>query len=269
MKTIDNWGLKQNLDPAVFAREVLIKLNVNTIPIQPRNLADQLGIKTDERPFPQEGYDGIFMRVGNGELIAVNENIKYESRKRFTFAHELGHSQIPWHKDIDYSCDIKKVSGCSNTDPKEKEANAFAAELMMPYKFFEADVSKRSLSFQTLDELAEDKYLTSLQATAIRFVTLVAEPCAVVLSENNKILWGINSRMFKARVLEKKDVSEFSYAFDFFKDGKELKGESNEVSAKAWIETRNPDSILLESSRSFSELKMVLTLLNVREKSIF
>lgn len=263
---LNDWSVKPRSAPDVYAREILLQLKINSLPIDPQKIAQQLGISADEGELPFD-LDGMFVREGDIEIIAINQNIKYLTRKKFSYAHELGHARLPWHGDTEHRCHKKDIAGHRNINPKESEANAFAAELMMPYKFFADDVKRRSFSFETLDELAEEKYVTSLTATAIRFVSLTQEPCAVVLVDNNKILWGYSSKTFYRRIKTKKEVTNESFAYDFFNSGAVLTGETNEVLARAWVETSNPDLTLLESSRSFSDLEVVLTLLNVPEKS--
>ena len=250
---LNDWSLKPRSAPEEYAREILLQLKINSLPIDPQKIAQQLGISADEGELPFD-LDGMFVREGDIEIIAINQNIKYLTRTKFSYAHE-------------HRCHKKDIAGHRNINPKESEANAFAAELMMPYKFFADDVKHRSFSFETLDELAEEKYVTSLTATAIRFVSLTQEPCSVVLVDNNKILWGYSSKTFYRRIKTKKEVTNERFAYDFFNSGAVLTGETNEVLARAWVETSNPDLTLLESSRSFSDLEVVLTLLNVPEKS--
>jgi len=263
---LNDWSLNPRLVPEVYAREILINLKINSLPIDPQDIAHKLGIFADEGPIPFD-VDGIFVRDETSEVIQVNENIRYLSRKRFSYAHELGHARLPWHGNTEYRCHKNEISGYRNINPKEKEANAFAAELMMPQKFIEDDVRRRSFSFETLDELAEEKYVTSLTATAIRFVSFNPESCAIVLSGDNKILWGFPSKTFYRKIKTKQLLTDRSFAYDFFNLETVLDGKTEEVLASAWVETNNPNLSILESSRSFTDLGVVLTLLQFLEKS--
>lgn len=79
-----------------------------------------------------DGIDGI--TVGIGELakpqILIDSNA-VPSRMKFTLAHEIGHVVIPWHTGTI----VSHVDQNDSDDlywQMESEANAFAAELLMP-----------------------------------------------------------------------------------------------------------------------------------------
>lgn len=77
-------------------------------------------------------------------------------RKRFAIAHEVGHYLlnhiIPSH-----------VSNLNSDDPKETEANIFAAELLMPFEWLKKDMSWNS----KIPDLAK-KYWVSQEAMGWR-----------------------------------------------------------------------------------------------------
>lgn len=263
MKEANNFFREESkLDPEVFARGVLRDLGINSLPIDPKYIAEKMGFTTDERPFHQDNVDGLLIRDDEGGFVVINSNIQYEPRKRFTYAHELGHAFIPWHRSqTEYRCSNLSIAGIGGDPVKEREANSFAAELMMPSQLFEYDVARTPFNFDSLSKLAEEKYSTSLQATALRFARFTVERCAVVLIHKGIIQWSYCSRTFKEKVRTGKKVTNLTHAFDFFDSGVILDGKSNEVYAKAWIETSDPDRIIKEQSRSFQDLEMVLTLL--------
>ena len=65
-------------------------------------------------------------------------------RQNFTTAHELGHLLLHDQEQlhIDHSFRVRLRSGVSSegTDEAEREANLFAASLLMPKEFLEADL---------------------------------------------------------------------------------------------------------------------------------
>ena len=61
--------------------------------------------------------------------IFIN-NVDTIPRQLFTAAHELGHFIL--HKDIEDDVLYRSTNPFQVKDPKEQEANAFAAELLMP-----------------------------------------------------------------------------------------------------------------------------------------
>ena len=255
------FSLIPGLHPSGYAREILFKVKADTLPIQPIEIAESLGLITDEKEFPDDRYDGLFMRIGEQGLIAVNKRISYESRKRFTYAHELGHATIKGHSDLEHRCTPRDIFRFNCVNKKEREANEFASELLMPTKFFLEDIKKREFNFATLEELAECKYETSLTATAIRFVKETLERCAVILVVNGIVEWGVKSSSFRFEIKTRKPVSENTFAWDYFNGGHQLDGKPERVLSNAWLNTSNPNSLVYESSKSFGNLGMVLTLL--------
>jgi Zn-dependent peptidase ImmA (M78 family) len=76
---------------------------------------------------------GKIIKEEANTTIEINmPNNRYEARKRFTLAHEIGHFCL--HQDIDGFVDDKKSLNRiqSHWNSYEIEANQFAAELLMP-----------------------------------------------------------------------------------------------------------------------------------------
>ncbi len=96
--------------------------------------------ETDLTPLGKElerSISGFIKRIDENVYIGI-EKSEYPYRKRFTLAHELGHyllhqqndsefEQIDFRDGIDFN-----GQGSYSSDPHEQEANAFAAELLMP-----------------------------------------------------------------------------------------------------------------------------------------
>ena len=56
-------------------------------------------------------------------------------RQNFTIAHELGHWTLG-HQPEDYDAMFRQTNEEKRYNPIEKEANCFAANLLMPVRFF-------------------------------------------------------------------------------------------------------------------------------------
>lgn len=98
-----------------------------------------------------EKFDGVSFITEKGyPVIIINKNFTND-RKRFTIAHELGH--IILHNEYNFP-----VSSYRN---KEKEANDFASEFLMPEN--EIKNSLRSLKMSYLGEL-KNYWLTSMSS---------------------------------------------------------------------------------------------------------
>ncbi|MCZ6678168.1 MAG: ImmA/IrrE family metallo-endopeptidase, partial [Candidatus Poribacteria bacterium] len=182
--------------PAECARQLLRELNVQAIPIQPREIAAQLQIAVWEREM-ESRYDGCLMRVGDAWGILLNSLIQSQSRKNFTTAHELGHYQLDQGKTVQYRCLREDLRAFDSHHLEERRANQFAVELLMPYPIFQADaVDLPEVGLPAIDTLAE-RYSTSLTSTAIRYTRLSQHVCAIVWSENRRIKYFAYSAGFR------------------------------------------------------------------------
>jgi Zn-dependent peptidase ImmA (M78 family) len=118
------------------ARNVLKDNFLSEPPINVYLLAKNYGLKIKEGLFPN-GYSNIsgFITISNGIPILYVNSDDSQNRKNFTVAHELGHWIL--HKDRvesdpNLAILFRIPLGTLNKDPLEKEANAFAAELLVP-----------------------------------------------------------------------------------------------------------------------------------------
>ena len=76
-----------------------------------------------------EHIDGVCWRGGDAVVLWVN-GTRPAVRRRFTLAHELGH--IRCGHDHDLPVETFKTLGGQDTDSREVQANAFAAQFLMP-----------------------------------------------------------------------------------------------------------------------------------------
>lgn len=125
-------------------------------------LAGKLGFDVDEFE-PTEDTDSISGAVAHEEqTIFVNKD-ELPSRKRFTIAHEIGH--IVLHGSEGNYVDYRHQIGPTDThNTKEREANRFAVELLMPRHIFDPLWSAYS---GDIDAIAEH-LLVSRQTAEIR-----------------------------------------------------------------------------------------------------
>ena len=96
------------------------------------SICKQLGIDIVEAPIKADAY----LKCEDGSSYIVLKESLNVNRKKFTIAHELGHFYIPWHSELMFGCDIKEMDFKNDYVPREKEANMFAAELLMPIEEF-------------------------------------------------------------------------------------------------------------------------------------
>lgn len=112
----------------------------------------------------------------------------YPRRLRFSIAHELGHFYIDEHREALLRGETHSSEpGFRSKNPKELQADEFAAALLIPGRLMDATIDKRG--FMSLDEVRDvsEKCETSLYSTTIRYVKMASEACLVVLAKNGDI----------------------------------------------------------------------------------
>jgi len=253
--------------PAERAKRLLYQLNIEDIPIQPRQIAERLGIYVWEREI-EGNYDGYLMRVGDDFGILINSAIKSEARKNFTVAHELGHYELDRNKKTNSACVIDEMYNPALNKQEESRANQFAVELLMPKLQFLADMNQmEEVGWEAIDSLAA-KYCTSLTSTAIRYVRSSPHICAIVLSEENKIKYFAYSKAFSkdnnCYLLKDMPLQNGSCAKRLFDRGlNDVEEISGETPLSCWFKGNSP-AMLFEHSRSLPRLKQVLSFIWLR-----
>jgi len=133
-----------------------------------------------------KGAEGRLIRKKSNGVITIRSSIRFAGRKRFTLAHELGHWEM--HDGCSqFICNERDMRDYGSS-PLEYEANGFAAELLMPTKHFRPQCQKDDLSWETIEQLAEE-FLTTLTATAIRCAQVSKHKLAIVWHENGYVKW--------------------------------------------------------------------------------
>lgn len=113
-------------------RNIHDEFAITVPPVNPVEIARQLGTKVLFVEF-EEGFgnvSGFFDCDDNA--IYVNRD-EYPLRQTFTVAHELGHKVLheEWARSSDYKV-LLRDSDYAAGEPHEKEANVFAANLLVP-----------------------------------------------------------------------------------------------------------------------------------------
>lgn len=123
---------------------------------------------------------GILYRQNDRRVIVVNQ-AHAEPRRRFTIAHEIGHlvlhKGVEVHVDSGFRINLRNPRSATAEDVEEIEANAFAANILMPAAWLRADVKDPTLDptdSRELDALAL-RYQVSPQAMVVRLASLFAD----------------------------------------------------------------------------------------------
>lgn len=168
---------------------------ITELPVCPFAIAEKKGITVQTRMSDDHGVSGFLMRVGNEFGIYFASHIDNEGFKRFSVAHELGHYFLPGHVDKLFpSGDGIHASRANFTssEPHERQADLFAAALLMPETLFKQAASRAGGGFPAIN-LLKDQCKTSITATAIRYAKFTDEPVAVIVSSGAHVQYAFIS----------------------------------------------------------------------------
>jgi IrrE N-terminal-like domain len=169
-------------------------------PIDPIKIAlkekDSLTIIGDDF---KNGFDGQLEFHPRHQKFLLFYNTKYDKglpqgehhpRTRFSICHELGHYYLERHNEFLRKGGRKHGSRgeFSNNYQIEREADTFAANLLMPGKIMSPLVNKGELNLSKI-ELWANTFKASHVSGAIRAVSLSHFPCAVVAIRDGRVVW--------------------------------------------------------------------------------
>jgi Zn-dependent peptidase ImmA (M78 family) len=127
--------------PAASATETLLSTiaDVNgcvTLPIDVEVIIEKMGIKVEQLDLDSSTSGLLVKDKANEPFKAVSNISNHPHRRRFTFAHELGHYIHSYQNlpDDQVAGKVEKRDELSSLgrDPEEIWANQFAASLLMP-----------------------------------------------------------------------------------------------------------------------------------------
>jgi Zn-dependent peptidase ImmA (M78 family) len=221
------------------------------------SICKQLGIEIIEAAIKADAY----LECDNGSSYIVLKKTLNSNRKKFTIAHELGHFYIPWHSDLMFGCDINEMDFKNDYAPREKEANLFAAELLMPEIQFRNNFSGK-INYIEVSRLA-NVFDVSFQAALNRCIDMTLEDCIVICSLNRQIKWFKATDQFPLHVNRKK-VSELSAAEDLC-DLQFFQTKVIEEPGYVWFSNADEESIE-EESILFPNFKEVISIIHLKNE---
>ena len=134
----------------IYAKAMLNELGIVGL-ADVREVAAQLKLELNE--VEVDGFDGALIRAEGVSFgaIAVRRGILEEGRKNFTIAHEIGHYVLPGHEKCDDVCLDTDIGNWSDAGRQlEREADEFAAELLIPTSYARPRFSETTPSLQTI-----------------------------------------------------------------------------------------------------------------------
>ena len=207
-------------------------------------------------------FDGALLRYEGEDLglILLRRGIKEAARKRFTLAHELAHYLLPGHGTEPLHCRQQEIeSWDENIANTEREANTFAAEILMPLSVV-APLTKRPPSFEMIEAIARS-CASSLTASAYRLIELSTWRVAMVWSVGGEAKWWRASEEFPFTI-KRGPLNANTFAADCFA-GTSLPDDFEDVPAEAWLTSYNlkAGAMIKEHSRCLPNYNAALTLL--------
>lgn len=254
----------EKLTPNQAANDVLEEYCVSSIEkLNLFDIADGESLIIEEKEL--DNYLGKIIFYPDCGIITINKNIKEFGQKRFTLAHEFGHfflerNQQRFNK---YSCSDTDINIYKSNKIAESNANSFAAELLMPKKFFKDFTDNKPLSLRLIFDIS-NYFNVSLTAASIRYAEEGKYPVAVIMCNQKGVLWSHFSLHFPLKFLPVGyNLRSESNACAFFSRG--IKKQTEEiVLARTWFADDfncRDDMYLIEQNLYFTNYNQVLTLL--------
>lgn len=151
------------------------------------------------KPASLPGFEGALVRAPKNKTgwgILYNQDVRSIGRINFTLAHEFGHYLI--HRidgPPDFDCTSQDTFGWdSDYKQREREANQFAANLLMPLDDFRGQLSDDVRP--SVDEISHcaDRYEVSFMAACLRWIDYTRVPAVFIVSRDGFVLWARSSK---------------------------------------------------------------------------
>jgi len=149
------------------AKEVLVQHKTSKPAIPVESIVKTYGIRVVLKPFDAEAdfndVSGMLYRTPADVVIGLNASHSV-TRQRFSLAHELGHFLL--HKGdvfVDAKVNFRNRLSAMGVDREEIEANAFAAELLMPAEMLSSDF------YEIFKRDNSDAHTSLIQSLATRY----------------------------------------------------------------------------------------------------
>lgn len=158
-------------------------------PVPIEQLARDVGI-VEFKALEADRFEGALLTDAekNNGVILMKAGAR-EERRRFTIGHELGHFLMPSHKG-NRQCtasDLWENRRDNIRQRQETEANRFSAGILMPKPWFIRDMNQLGEADVTHAQTLSQRYRTSLEATANRYIEITDDVCAYIFSKDGAV----------------------------------------------------------------------------------
>ncbi|AKR42353.1 ImmA/IrrE family metallo-endopeptidase [Methylophilus sp. TWE2] len=244
-------------DVISIAREFVSKVDVSNIreDLDPYISAINAKVKFEAM---EEGASGYTLTKPNGKHIIVVNSLESEERQRFTVCHEIAHVVL----NLKSSHEEIPSYSIAKRHPNEICCDTFAAELLMPYKQWLANLPGKEPSLELIQHMAK-LFNTSFPATASRFATLSPLPCAFVTMERGAVRYAARSaslRQARAWISSGSVIPKGSIAHSIRANNLNST-EVGEVAQDIWFENWEDGLDMWELSRHYAPSDTTISLL--------
>jgi Zn-dependent peptidase ImmA (M78 family) len=187
------------------AEKIVNRHGITQFPVSPQMIAEKEGITVLAKNDCKEGVSGVLLYNGNQFGIMYSTFYHNTGFENFSIGHELGHYFLDGHSDklLGVTGIHESHAGFTSEDQFERDADIFAASLLMPEDLFKDQLWKFGKGLDGIIAIA-NLCQTSLTATAIRYAELSDDFIIIVLSTNNKINYCCLSK--KAWQIKNKEI---------------------------------------------------------------
>ena len=248
------------IPPAIRARNLLEELDIKQTPTPVEDICKHFDIECDlEANITTEA---LLIAGGTRKrpLIAIKANQQYETKVRFSLAHELGHFIIPEHQNSWYLCTIDDLNDYREKNI-ETEANQFAAELLLPSLWLTHKIKRHDVTIDMLKAIAGECE-TSLTSTAIQVAGLCPDRIAVIFAQGGQIIWYRKAKSFDL-FLAPGNLKNPSIALRLHQEPSPYSESAGLVPLHAWTYDDRLYNELYEESLYMPSLNSTLTVLKI------
>jgi len=209
------------------------------------------------------GCEASLVGFGGRAIATINPS-SVRGRERFSIAHEIGHWHL--HRGRSFQCRADDADlNLASDRVVEKEADTFAAHLLMPQPIFLPLVKQiGNPNFKQLGDLAAS-FETSLMATALRLVNVNTLPVIVASYTKGGRRWSLPAADIPKRWFMKRELDEDTLTYDLLHRGTEIRY-LGKTPADAWFQNDDADGYEVLEQSVISKTGEALVLLYLEPK---
>lgn len=198
-------------------------------------------------------------------IISISED-SGPQRQRFSVAHELGHWDL--HRGQQFECRTSDIDNAANdTMDPERQADEYAADLLMPWYLFKPMVARSRQVDLALLEGLHSKFDASLTATAIRIAEANVEPVIVACYNGSGRCWFKRSKDVPEHWFPVAKIDPDTYAADVL-SGKCTRTHMSTVVADAWFDADGIDEYEMKEQSIHLGGGKVLVILRITQEEM-